>query len=172
MTVLRCLLLIATVTLLACSKKAPDSTPPPAAAPAPAGAPAPTPPAAAAPAPPAAAAPGAEPAPASSDAVDEKLAKAQKALAKVQKGLALAQQLKALVWDSVDRNRGIPPSFDDVRARNVQPSDSDVESIDLANSGSIILKYAPDADFPGGTIELKPVVTDNKVSSWSCSGGT
>src|SRR5215471_16079203 len=84
MNSVRCLALAATLTLLACTKKAPESAAPPDAAPAPAAAPAPSPPpAAGAPA----AAPGAEPAPGSPDDLDKKLARAQKIVAKVQKGL-------------------------------------------------------------------------------------
>jgi hypothetical protein len=145
------LLLAATLSLLGCGKDAPEPAPP-------------------------AVPPAAEGAPAQvsppPDEFDEKLAKAQKILQKVEMGLKIAQALKAAVEDSVERNRGIPPSFADVRARNVPPSDSEVESIDLTDSGSIIVEYAPEADFPGGTIELKPVVSNGRVSSWDCSGGT
>jgi hypothetical protein len=144
------LLLAATVSFLGCGKDAPEPS-------------APT-------APPAAEVPPAQANP--PDELDEKLAKAQKILEKVEMGLKLAQALKAAVERSVVSNRGIPPSFADVRARNVQPSDSAVESIDLTDSGSIIVEYAPEADFPGGTIELKPVVSNGMVSSWDCSGGT
>lgn len=149
---LRYLLLAASLSFLACGKNAPETS---------------------APAAQSAAQPGAPPAqPGAPDELDKKLAKAEKIVHKVETGLKLAQALKAAVEDAVESNRGIPPSFADVRARNVQPSDSDVESIDLADSGSIVVAYAAEPDFPGGTIELKPVISDGTVTSWDCSGGT
>jgi type IV pilus assembly protein PilA len=106
------------------------------------------------------------------DDLDKKLAKAEKIAHKVDDGLKRAQALKAAVEAAVGHDRGIPPSFADVRSRNLPPSDSDAASIDLADSGSIVIAYAPDADFPGGTIELKPVVSNGAVTSWDCTGGT
>lgn len=173
MTGLRCFALALVATLFACSKDAPEAAAPAApAVPAPATAPAaPTPatPAteSAAPTPAAATEPPSPP-----DEIEEKLADAQEFIDKVDQGLKRAKSLKAAIEAAIEENRGIPPSLDAVRARSIPPTGADAESIEVANNGSIIVEYAAEPGFPGGTVEMKPEVRNGTVTSWDCKGGT
>jgi hypothetical protein len=177
MTGLRLVALALVSTLFACSKEAPE-TPAPPVAPV-------QPPAAAAPATPATpAAPAAPEVPAAAEAaapaadaeppteLEEKLADAQEFIDKVDQGLKRAKSLKEALEAAIEQNRGIPPSLDSVRARALPPAGADAASIEVANNGSIIVEYPAERGFPGGTVEVKPVVSNGTVTSWTCSGGT
>jgi type IV pilus assembly protein PilA len=102
---------------------------------------------------------------------DDGLARAQEFVAKVQAGLALAQALKTMVEDTVERTGEIPETFDEAVTRTVPPTSSDVRSIRLTDGGSIVIDYVGQDEFPGGTIELEPMLEDGQVS-WDCSGGS
>jgi hypothetical protein len=157
--------LLLSLGLVACGGSDTDAPATPPSPPAPAAAP--TPPAPAAPpAAPLAANPGGE-----QDEVDEKLARAEEFLKKVEAGLKLAQALKTAVEDTIEERGSIPPTFADVRTRTVPPQSADVESIELQDSGSIVVEYAPEAEFPGGTIVLTPRLAAGEVT-WECGGGS
>ena len=170
MTGLRLFALALVSTLCACGNDAPETAAPPAGVQPPAAAPA-------AESPPAPAAEGAAPGPDAAaepppDEVDETLAEAQEFIDKVDEGLKRAKALKDALEAAIEQNRGIPPSLDAVRARNIPPTGDDAESIEVADNGSIIVAYAAERGFPGGTVEMKPVISNGMVTSWDCRGGT
>jgi hypothetical protein len=165
---LRPLLLAAACVFSACGQESPPESeaPPVTESPEPAQPPPqPVPPPAAEPTPP--------PAPAAEAESEERdrLARLQQILTKVQAGLELAQALQAVVEGTAERTGEIPETFDDAATRSVQPTSPDVRSVNLTDGGLIVVDYVGEAEFPGGTIELKPMLGDAGVT-WDCSGGT
>ena len=116
--------------------------------------------------------PIAEPAPppAQPQGSPEEPSRVEEILAKVEAGLALAKALQEVVESAAERAGEIPDEFDDASVRAVPPS-AGVRSIGIEDEGTVVVDYAPEGDFQGGTIELKPTLGDDGVT-WDCSGGT